>query len=208
MRLEWRSRIRVLRNSAAEKADTRLLINEAFHLGVAADVLRSGGIVAHATEGVWGLACDPFDTAAVSRLLDLKGRSIRKGLILIGADESDFAPEIAALNELDAARVRRSWPGPETWLVPNHQFPSWITGGRASVAVRVPGHDQARNLCAIFGSALVSTSANPSGRPPARTELAVRRYFVDAVDHVLHGELAGSASSSRIRDAVSGARFR
>ncbi len=200
--------MRALRSSVLERAETRLLINEAFHLGVAADVLRSGGIVAHATEGVWGLACDPFDTAAVSRLLDLKGRSIRKGLILIGADESDFAPELAALSELDAARVRRSWPGPETWLVPNRQFPSWITGGRASVAVRVPGHDQARTLCAIFGSALVSTSANPAGRPAARTELAVRRYFADSVDLVLHGELAGNSSPSRIRDAVSGARFR
>jgi L-threonylcarbamoyladenylate synthase len=200
--------MRALRSSVAEKADTRLLINEAFHLGVAADVVRSGGIVAHATEGVWGLACDPFDAAAVSRLLDLKGRSIRKGLILIGADESDFAAEMAALGELDAARVRRTWPGPETWLVPNRQFPSWITGGRSAVAVRVPGHLQARSLCAIFGSALVSTSANPSGRPPARTELAVRRYFADEIDHVLHGEVAGSAAPSRIRDAVTGARFR
>ena len=64
MRRASPSRMRVLRNSVAEKADTRLLINEAFHLGVAADVLRSGGIVAHATEGVWGLACDPFDGTA------------------------------------------------------------------------------------------------------------------------------------------------
>ena len=200
--------MRDLHNSVAQKADTRLLINEAFHLGVAADVLRSGGIVAHATEAVWGLACDPFDADTVSRLLDLKGRSIRKGLILIGADESDFAPELAALGELDAARVRRSWPGPETWLVPNRQFPSWITGGRASVAARVPAHVQARSLCAIFGGAIVSTSANPSGRPPARTELAVRRYFAGGIDHVLHGELAGAAAPSRIRDAVSGARFR
>ncbi len=164
--------------------------------------------MAHATEAVWGLACDPFDTAAVSRLLDLKGRSIHKGLILVGAQESDFAAEIAALSELDAARVRRTWPGPETWLMPNRQFPSWITGGRSSVAVRVPGHAQARLLCAIFGSPLVSTSANPSGRPPARSELAVRRYFFDDVDYVLHGELAGEVAPSRIRDAVSGTRVR
>ncbi len=208
MRLESWSRTQGSQNNAAEKADTRLLINEAFHLGVAADVLRSGGIVAHATEAVWGLACDPFDPAAVSRLLDLKGRSIRKGLILVGARESDFAPEMAALSELDAARVRRTWPGPETWLMPNRQFPSWITGGRSSVAVRVPGHAQTRLLCEVFGSPLVSTSANPSGRPPARSALAVRSYFFSKVDYVLHGELAGEAAPSRIRDAVSGARVR
>ena len=171
-------------------------------------MLRAGGIVAHATEAVWGLACDPFDADAVVRLLHIKGRSISKGLIVIGADESDFLPEISALSELDAARIRRTWPGPETWLVPNRQFPAWITGGRAKVAVRVCGHVQARELCAVFGGPLVSTSANPTNRNAARSELTVRRYFSGVIDYVLHGAVGGQAAPSRIRDATSGARFR
>jgi L-threonylcarbamoyladenylate synthase len=175
---------------------------------MAANVLRAGGIVAHATEAVWGLACDPFDADAVTRLLDIKGRSVDKGLIVIGADESDFAPEIAGLSELDAARVRRTWPGPETWLVPNLQFPAWITGGRPNVAVRVPGHAQARALCASFGGPLVSTSANPLNRQPARSELAVLRYFNGEIDYLLHGAVGGESAPSRIRDATSGVRFR
>lgn len=175
---------------------------------MAANVLRAGGIVAHATEAVWGLACDPYDADAVTRLLRLKNRSIGKGLIVIGADESDFAPEIDVLNELDAARVRRTWPGPETWLVANVRFPAWITGGRPTVAVRIPGHSQARALCSVFGGPLVSTSANPSNRQPARTELAVRRYFPGDIDYVLHGMVGGEPAPSRIRDATSGARLR
>ena len=175
---------------------------------MAANVLRVGGIVAHATEAVWGLACDPFDADAVTRLLLIKGRSISKGLIVIGADETDFAPEISALNELDAARVRRTWPGPETWLVSNHQFPAWITGGRPSVAVRIPGHTQARALCAAFGGPLVSTSANPANRTPARTAIAVRRYFTGEIDYFLHGALGREAVPSRIREAASGIRLR
>jgi L-threonylcarbamoyladenylate synthase len=182
--------------------------HDAFHLAVAADVLRAGGIVAHATEAVWGLACDPFDADAVARLLQLKQRSASKGLIVIGADESYFATEILAMNELDAARVRRAWPGPETWLVPNRRFPAWITGGRERVGVRVPGHAQARALCSAFGGALVSTSANPSNRPAARTELAVRRYFSGQIDYLLYGMVAGEPGPSRIRDATSGTRFR
>ncbi len=201
--------MRVLRSSVAEKADTRLLINEAFHLGVAADVLRSGGIVAHATEGVWGLACDPFDAAAVSRLLDLKGRSIRKGLILIGADESDFAPELAALSELDAARVRRTWPGPETWLVPNRQFPSWITGGRPV------GRGSRSRSCPGAHAVLRSSAAHSFRRRPIRPggHLRERNWPCDATSPTKSitcctVNLAGSAAPSRIRDAVSGARFR
>lgn len=189
-------------------ADTQVRTNDAFHLSVAASVLRGGGIVAHATEAVWGLACDPFDAVAVCRLLDLKGRAIDKGLIIIGADESDFAAEMAALGELNAARVRRTWPGAETWLVPNCEFPTWITGGRTTVAVRVPGHDQARELCARFGGPLVSTSANPSNRPAARTAMAVRRYFARDIDYLLPGSVGGASAPSRIRVAVSGVRVR
>ncbi len=191
-----------------KSADTVLGANEVFHLSVAASVLRGGGIVAHATEAVWGLACDPFDADAVLRLIDLKGRSVAKGLIVIGATDQDFAIELAALGEIDAARVRRSWPGPETWLVPNRRFPSWITGAHATVAVRVPGHQQARRLCERFGGPLVSTSANPASRPPARDGLAVRRYFGDEIDYQLSGEVGAMTEPSRIRDAASGTRVR
>jgi len=196
------------RNNAAKKADDRSAINESFHLRIATAVLRAGGIVAHATEGVWGLACDPFDPAAVFRLLGLKGRSVKKGLVVIGADAAEFAEELSVLNEVDEARVRKSWPGANTWLVPNITFPDWISGGRDSVAVRVPAHRQARDLCATFGGPLVSTSANPSGRPPARSELKVRRYFAKRIDFVLHGALGDRNAPSEIRDAISGARLR
>jgi len=196
------------RSSAATRADTCVRSNESFHLGIAAKTLRCGGIVAHATEGVWGLACDPFDGDAAARLLDLKRRSIRKGLILIGADVSDFGDELSLLNDIDEARVLRSWPGPDTWLVPNVRFPTWISGGRSKVAVRVPGHSQSRRLCERFGGPLVSTSANPSGRPAARNELAVRRYFGGDIEYLLHGATAGAGSASRIRDAQTGVRYR
>jgi len=170
--------------------------------------LRGGGIVAHATEGVWGLACDPFDCDAVDRLLELKGRSVSKGLILIGAEVTDFALELTLLNDPAEARVSATWPGANTWLVPNVRFPRWITGGRTTVAVRVPGHAQARRMCARFGGPLVSTSANPSGRPPALNAITVRRYFDGAVDYVLHGETVGDGMPSQIRDATSGDRLR
>ena len=170
-----------------------------WQLTQAATRLRAGGVILHATEGVWGLACDPFDQSAVARLLTLKGRSVRKGLIVIGADEAHFADELNALQPAQRDAVGSSWPGAVTWIVPNVSFPYWITGGRAEVAVRVSGHPQARALCARFGGPLVSTSANPSGRPSALNALKARAYFPRGVDYVLPGEVLQAGVPSSIR---------
>ena len=170
----------------------------------AVDVLRGGGVVAHATEGVWGLACDPFDAVAVDRVLDIKGRDAEKGLIVAAGRAEAFAQELEGLDDDAAARIRASWPGAVTWVVPNRRFPHWITGGRGTVAIRVPGHPQARALAELFGGAIVSTSANRSGVEPARTIRAVVDALGEAVDFVLPGEIGSSAGPSRIVDASNG----
>jgi len=185
------------------RANFRSRINP-WHLARAARTLAAGGIVAHATEGVWGLACDPFDELAVKRLLRLKQRSPSHGLILIGAGCEDFRAELAMLDAADREEVVESWPGAVTYLLPNVQFPEWITGGRDRVAVRVPGHEQARALAARFGGPVVSTSLNVSGRPAARDYLqALNRFpralFPTSSDYVLPGVVAGRSGPSEIR---------
>jgi L-threonylcarbamoyladenylate synthase len=183
-----------------------------FQLEVAAGVILSGGVILHATEGVWGIACDPFAEAAVRRVSAMKRRRSDKGFVLIGA-AGEFDSELDRLSRAARAEVTGSWPGPITWVVPNHRFPGWVAanGGADStlstVAIRVPGHDQALRLAVLCGSALVSTSANPAGRTPARSGLAARAYFGGQVDFVLPGrtnfinsgvEVRGTASEIRI----------
>ncbi|MDP6375748.1 MAG: L-threonylcarbamoyladenylate synthase [Pseudomonadales bacterium] len=170
-----------------------------FALNVAVRCLRAGGVVAHATEGVWGLACDPFNAHAVGRILELKGRALNKGLIVAGANAGDFKVELGGLDARYRAQVENSWPGAVTWLLPNVRFPMWITGGRATVACRVPGHAQARELTGAFGAPLVSTSANPHGLPAARSIWQVRRWFQNRAVLILHGETLGRQGPSEIR---------
>lgn len=176
----------------------------------AAAALASGGIVAHALEGVWGLACDPFNLAAVRRLLRLKRRPPSKGLIVIAATPEAFTAELDGLPPAMRTAVLDSWPGAETWILPSRRFPALVTGGgpKAGVAARVPGHEQARRLAAAFGGPIVSTSANMRGRPPAVTELQVRSALRRKVDCVLSGAIAGRRGPSRIRDVRSGAVLR
>ena len=167
-------------------------------------VLMVGGVIAHACEGVWGLACDAYSLAGVRRILELKRRSFVEGLILIGGQSADFALELAGLSAEQREKLENSWPGPETWVIETHRFPVWITGGRGTVAVRVPGHDQARELAQRFGGPLVSTSANRTGEEPTARQEEVVRGFGDLVDYVLPGAISGPEGPSRIRVAASG----
>lgn len=167
----------------------------------AAATLKKGGVVLHAAEGVWGLACDPFNLPAVAKVLALKQRDVGKGLILVGARAADFAPELAQLDQAARTAIESSWPGAHTWILPSQRFPRWITGGRDRVAVRVSGHPQVRALSAAFGAPLVSTSANPGGRTPAQSQLKARAYFQQLVDYVLPGEVLDRCGASCIRTA-------
>ena len=177
-------------------------------LRAAADVIVGGGVVVHALEGVWGLACDPFDERAVERVLRIKRRPYQKGLLVVAAAARYFDVELANLTAAARRAVVESWPGAETWVVESRRFPRWITGGRSTVAVRVPGHRQARALAWLCGGPIVSTSANVSQFPPTTTELRARKHFQRQVDFILPGATRHRTGPSRIRLAANGSVLR
>jgi len=167
----------------------------------AAAIVRSGGIVAYATESVFGLGCDPRSRRAVKRLRRIKQRRAGKGLILIGANVAQLARYVASF----PPQALASWPGPTTWLLPaRHGIGRWITGRSSSIAVRVSAHRQAAALCRTANMAIVSTSANRSGQRPARTRREVLRRFGKHIDYVLCGRVGGLKQPTTIIDAATG----
>ena len=174
-------------------------------LRIAAAMLRAGEVVAYPTEAVWGLGCDPLNEQAVARILELKGRAMAKGLILIAASTGQLTPFVAALRPEERARLEEERAVPTTWLVPaSRRAPDWLTGGRDSIAVRITRHPVAAALCRVFGGPVVSTSANPGGMAPAKTALRVRHYFRSEGLYILAGPLGGANRPSEIRDLRSG----
>lgn len=173
-------------------------------------ILAQQGVIAYPTEAVWGYGCDPFSAVAVGRLLTLKQRDWRKGVILVAADEEQLSPLLSPLTAQHRALLRDSWPGPHTWVIPDRDqwLPRWVKGQHQSVAVRVSSHPVVRALCDAWGGPLVSTSANRSGHPPARTELALRLdERADPrglrADFIVPGATLGLAKPTAIRDLLS-----
>ncbi len=182
-----------------------LATNTQFRIPFAVNALRSGGVIAYPTEAVWGLGCDPFNQSAVLDLLQMKQRDWRKGVILVAADIAQLAPYLHGIDDNILQTLYASWPGPNTWLVPdNGAAPDWITGGRDTLAVRVSAHPVVATLCERFGAPIVSTSANPAGKPPARKLFDVQKYFGSHVDTVVPGHLGNLQNPTQIRDAITG----
>ena len=180
-------------------------------LDAAAALLRAGGVLAYPTEGVYGLGCDPHDRAAFERIFALKRRPATQGVLLIAADFAQVRRYIdfgkLPRNVLD--EVQASWPGPHTWIFPRSpDVPDYVAGAHAGIALRVTAHGPAAALCRAFGGALVSTSANPHGEPPAKDAQTVRGYFGDALDSVLDAPLGAHDRPTTIRDALTGAIIR
>ena len=174
-------------------------------LVTATTTLSESGIVAYPTEYCYGLGCDPMNRGAVQRILQLKKRAWSLGLIVIAADLRQLAGLIDLSRKDLLQQPRETWPGPHTWLLPALPgTPRWIRGEHSAVAVRVTAHPIARTLCRRFGSAIVSTSANRSGRPPLRTSHQVRTEFGGVIDFILDGPVGKITGPSSIRDAKSG----
>lgn len=175
----------------------------------AARIILNGGVVAYPTEAVYGIGCLPDDEQGLHRIIRIKRRDAGKGLIVVAADIGQL-DHLAQIPETDSSDGNLpGWPGPVTWVVPAGRRASpLLTGGRSTIAVRISDHPIVRRLCRRTGSALVSTSANFSGHPPASSVLGVRRALGAELDFVLAGPLGEQSKPTEIRDLSTGAVLR
>ncbi|MGF6147447.1 t(6)A37 threonylcarbamoyladenosine biosynthesis protein RimN [Kingella potus] len=171
--------------------------------------LRRGGLVAYPTESCFGIGCLPHHAKALKALVRLKRRPQHKGMIVVGDTLARLRPLLRPLAEDDAAALESIWPARQTFLLPAaRNVPPLLRGrGRAALAVRVPAHEAARDLCRLLGTPLVSTSCNRAGKRPCRSTREVRRQFGRSV-YVAAGRCGGSKTPSTMTDWATGRRLR
>ena len=167
-------------------------------LAEAVAILLAGGVVAVPTDTLYGLAVDPFSSAAVARVFAVKGRSADRAMPLVAADVEQVVGQLGPLSSLAWRLASHYWPGPLTLLVarPPSIFAD-VAGGRDEVGVRVPAHVVTRELCRASGRLLTATSANLSGEPPSNDPDVIERALGSGVDLLLDaGRTPGGAPST------------
>ena len=161
--------------------------------------LKRGGLIAYPTESCYGLGCDPNNYYAVRKLLKLKQRPQRKGLILIAANYQQVKNFIQPLNAKQQGVLAEGGAQATTYLMPTlTTTPRCLHGMHHTLAIRLTTFQSAAQLCKGVRHALVSTSANRSGKRPAKTYAECQRLFAHRV-WVLRGKVGKRKKPSTIR---------
>ncbi|MFX0096986.1 MAG: L-threonylcarbamoyladenylate synthase [Candidatus Hodarchaeota archaeon] len=167
---------------------------------MAAAFARFGMLVVFPTDTVYGLGTNPFNVLAVDRLLKVKGRLEEMGVPLLVSSVDDVS-EIAHFDDDAEKLAKKFWPGVLTLVLKKRRIiPNIVTGGRDSVAVRIPSHKVARSLAQMVGGVIVGTSANISGKSSPKTAQEAIEQVGKEVDLVLDGGKASVGVSSTIID--------
>lgn len=165
----------------------------------AAALIRAGKLCAFATETVYGLGADATSSDAVLAIYEAKGRPRFNPLISHCADMA-MARRYAKFSPLAEKLAARFWPGPMTLVLPMVEgsgLSDIVTAGLDTVALRIPGHPDARALIAAAGNPVAAPSANPSGKLSPTTAEHVRKGFGGRVP-VLDGGACESGLESTI----------
>jgi L-threonylcarbamoyladenylate synthase len=167
----------------------------------AVEVLRRGGVVAYATDTLYGLAVDPRSAEAVARLFAVKGRQAGHAVPLIAADLAQVS-EAAHVDATSQRLARAFWPGPLSLILDAKPGPcTELLAKDGSVAIRVPDHDSARALARAFGFCLTATSANLSGLPATPSPAVVAEALGDRIDLLFDSGPSPGGPPSTLIDA-------
>lgn len=150
-------------------------------------ILARGGVVAVPTDTVYGLAVDAHNPAAVERVYEIKQRPSDLSLPLFLHDASALSSVCDPVPDLARFFAGHFWPGAVTLVVPAARSLPRHLSRNGSVAVRVPDHALCQLIVRQLARPITGTSANVSGRLPARTPEEVKRQLGKRVDLVIDG---------------------
>lgn len=154
----------------------------------AASLLRAGGLVAFATETVYGLGADALNPTAVAKVFAAKRRPAFDPLIVHIADWKWLGELTVSVPPTADRLMRRFWPGPLTLALPKtDRVPDLVTSGLPTVALRWPDHPQAQELLRAVNRPLAAPSANPFGHISPTTAAHVAEQLGEEVDYILDG---------------------
>lgn len=166
-------------------------------------ILKQGGIVAFPTDTVYGLGACVSIHQAVERIYAVKERPRNMALPLLLADTSQITEFAYPVPPIAWLLIDNFLPGALTIVLhKSNSVPDIITGGGATVAVRIPAHPVPVALAKGLGTPVVGTSANLSGSPSPLTADEVYSQFGNKIDLVIDGGRCPGGKESTIVDVT------
>jgi L-threonylcarbamoyladenylate synthase len=155
--------------------------------------IAAGGVAVFPSDGVYGLACDPLDAAAISRIHRMKGRDDGKPAAVMYFSPLAMRELVAELGPRAAAAVSALLPGPVTLVVKNsgHRYPLACREDVERLGVRLLAGPLAGAMCPVF-----QTSANISGKPAPSSFAEVPDSILAAADLAIDGGQLGGLPST------------
>ncbi len=156
------------------------------HIHKAVEICLKGGVIAYPTETVYGLGGDPLRLDVIERIEQLKGRGQEKTFLLLVSSRVQWSAYVESIPSFAIPLIKKFWPGPLTLIFPASRIlPFRLTGEKGTIGLRASPDPICQALVDLFGKPLISTSANPSGKPPARSAREVLEYFPQGLDLIL-----------------------
>ena len=174
-------------------------------IGQGVACLKAGGVVVFPTDTLYGVGADVFNVPALRRVFDLKGRPLGLALPVLVSDWEQVGSVAQDIPEIGRRLADRFWPGPLTLVLSrSSRLPDLVTGGRDTVAVRMPDHPIPLALAREFGGPIIGTSANPSGEADLLTLEEVEAQLGSVVDYIIRCGPAPAGVPSTVVDVTTG----
>jgi len=169
----------------------------------AVTAIRQGEVIVFPTETFYGLGADALNSAAVEKVVSLKGRDLEHPIAVVIADREMLKEVVAEVPPAALRLMERFWPGPLTLVLPAKKtLPAPLLNSSGGIGIRISSHPAATRLARELGRPLTATSANPSGKEPARTVEEAIGYFSGHVEIFLDGGRLGGTKGSTVVEII------
>jgi L-threonylcarbamoyladenylate synthase len=189
--------------SKTETASSKTPKGAPENLASAVQALKRGRVIVFPTETLYGLGADALNEAAVEKVFQLKGRDSGNPIPVLVADQEMLHTLVAKVPATAQKLIDRYWPGALTLVLPGRKnIPRYLCNSSGGVGVRISSQPIATSLINGLSRPLTATSANPSGKEPARTLQEAKNYFTNRVDVFVDGGTLTSKSGSTVVEVM------
>ena len=163
--------------------------------------LQHGDVVVFPTETLYGLGADALNPVAVEKIFQLKGRDPNNPFPVLVGDFAMLDRLVSNIPALARRLMESFWPGPLTIILPaRNDIPRPLVNRSGGIGLRISSAPIATEVVKLLGRPVTATSANPSGREPARTVAEAQNYFSAVIDQFVDGGTLSSRHGSTVID--------